>query len=952
VINYPTVLIKYRSLTNNLNVGVYRNSTGPKGRFIEVNPAFLSMFGYKSKSELSEIHVADLYKNPDDRNKFRTEILKHGFVKNWEVELVKKDGTPFFVSASAVAVRDKFGRALYFDGIVEDLSLRTNMESTLKQVNESLKKDIVMLGKAENALIEKEERYRALFDLSPTCILLEDDQGNIIEVNPAFANSMGYEAQELIGKNIRLLAHPDAFEQIDENINKIFSGKQLKHIVRNLKKDGTEVFMELNERIITLPDGKKGIICVSEDITEQLNSEKELSKQHVISERQREFNEALLSAIPIPVFYKDADGKYLGCNKAFAEQLGVSQLEIYGKTAHEVWNTEHARTYHERDMDLLKSAKKQEYEWKVVDKNSNDRHVIFSKDVFRDEKGNVAGIVGTYMDITEREQTETALKESEEKFRIMAEEISDGISITVDGINYWMNKAFAGIFGYEKAELENKSTEFVIATECISDFNSQLQDRLKSANESSLFEITGKKKDGSRITIEVNTKLIDFENKKAVLLVIRDISRRKSAEKAMLHSETSYRGLFNSTSDAIYIQDKNGVFQDVNEGAIKMYGYPREELIGKTPEFLSPPGKNDLEKTLKHVELAFQGMPQKFEFWGLAKNGRVFPKEVKLNKGYYFGKEVIIAFAQDITERKLTEQHLMEAKEKAEESDRLKSAFLANMSHEIRTPMNAMIGFTQLLTEFESNPEERENYISLIQGSCNDLLGLIDDIIDISKIEAGQFKIFKSDYFVDNILSDLSVSFIEYLKTKEDKKHLQIIYKKPDDLQKVIVHTDYNRIKQIFRNLISNAIKFTDKGSIEFGYYLEKIDKITQIKFYIKDTGIGIPEEKVDLVFESFRQVHQTKSRIYGGTGLGLAISKKLVELLGGKIWVESTFGKGSTFYFSMPYKKIVSKKDVPSRKPEKRTSVKYQWNNKKILVVEDNDQSYIFFEKILLVAV
>jgi len=256
--------------------------------------------------------------------------------------------------------------------------------------------------------------------------------------------------------------------------------------------------------------------------------------------------------------------------------------------------------------------------------------------------------------------------------------------------------------------------------------------------------------------------------------------------------------------------------------------------------------------------------------------------------------------AREKIQRKLEEEQILlrEAKEKAEESDRLKTAFLANMSHEIRTPMNSIIGFSDLLSDDEITKEEKNNYIAHINTAGNSLLNLINDILDIAKIEAGQIIITKSDCDINALLNELYLTFIQQ-KEKLDKKELTIIYN--DQPSKThTIYTDPQRLKQILTNLLGNALKFTEKGFIEFGVDLVSADKYM---FFVKDTGIGISPENQQLIFKRFSQVDGSHTRNYGGTGLGLSISKNLVELMGGKLWVDSIQGQGSTFYFTLPLK-------------------------------------------------
>jgi signal transduction histidine kinase len=254
---------------------------------------------------------------------------------------------------------------------------------------------------------------------------------------------------------------------------------------------------------------------------------------------------------------------------------------------------------------------------------------------------------------------------------------------------------------------------------------------------------------------------------------------------------------------------------------------------------------------------------------------------------------------QRTAELEETNRQLLVSKEKAEESDRLKTAFLSNMSHEIRTPMNAILGFAHLLNEPGINKEIMDSYIEIITSKGNSLLKIIDDIIDISKIDANEIEIKKQNCNIDNLINDLQKSFNAVLKTnKKDNIVLKaIIPEKEDDL---VIQTDPYRLNQILTNLIDNAIKFTRSGTVEYGYEVETVNHWKKVIFFVKDTGIGISEEKLNIIFTRFRQIDESHTREFGGTGIGLAISKKLVELLGGKLEVESIVGKGSKFYFSI----------------------------------------------------
>lgn len=300
-----------------------------------------------------------------------------------------------------------------------------------------------------------------------------------------------------------------------------------------------------------------------------------------------------------------------------------------------------------------------------------------------------------------------------------------------------------------------------------------------------------------------------------------------------------------------------------------------------------------------------------------------------------------------------TEKMLKEAKFEAENADKLKSAFLANMSHEIRTPMNSIIGFAGLLGDNDLTNIEREEYVDLINSSCNTLLHLIDDILDISKIEAGQLNIVHGKINVRNFLQELYVTFKE-VNTNNNEDKVKFELQIPSSIENLIIESDEIRLKQIISNLLNNSIKFTQEGKIELGVTL--IDKIKNhvrrkyIKFYVKDTGIGLDKQTMDVIFDRFTKIESDNNKLYRGAGLGLTISKKLVELLEGEIWVESVLDQGSTFYITVPAPLDPhEKKEIPSGK-EKEISgnLNSQFDDKNILIVEDDPSNYELLRAIL----
>lgn len=304
----------------------------------------------------------------------------------------------------------------------------------------------------------------------------------------------------------------------------------------------------------------------------------------------------------------------------------------------------------------------------------------------------------------------------------------------------------------------------------------------------------------------------------------------------------------------------------------------------------------------------------------------------------------IIGTIQDVTDRKRSEKELIKAKDKAEESDKLKSAFLANMSHEIRTPMNAIIGFSQLLNIGSLTPDRQKEYTEIIIKKGKLLITLIDDIIEVSKFQSGQLTITKSECNLNALMNELFLQFNQKI-SQLGKENIVLRLAVDDFNTPFVIFTDPGRLQQVIANLLSNAVKFTDKGNIDFGF---KRDQENRLHFFVHDTGIGIPKDKLRVIFNRFRQVEETATRRFGGSGLGLTISKGIIELLGGKIWAESNLHKGSSFYFNLPLETVpVTEAEQVVEEPAQEIS-NFNWKDKVILVAEDEEVNYKFLETVL----
>ncbi|OYT17899.1 MAG: hypothetical protein B7C24_00030 [Bacteroidetes bacterium 4572_77] len=491
---------------------------------------------------------------------------------------------------------------------------------------------------------------------------------------------------------------------------------------------------------------------------------------------------------------------------------------------------------------------------------------------------------------------EIALK-NEQKFRNYVEQNS-AIMFAIDPKNMkitFANYAAAKFYGYSQSKMQELYI-YDIHTLSKKEIKAQMAAALK--NHSNRFHFIHKHKNGKLLDVLVNASPIKHDGSHAMLVIIQDISDELKTKKELEKSHHTYKNILDSITDAVYVQDKNGKFVFVNKTVKDLYNYEQEDVIGKNPEYLSAPLKNNLEDIRAKIRKAYNGEPQTFEFWGLTKTGEIFPKQVMVSPGYFFDKKVTIAVSRDIRKQKTITEELFVAKMKAEESDQLKSAFLANMSHEIRTPMNAILGFSELLKDEELPLIDKNQCVNIINKSGNHLLSLINDLMDISKIHANQMKVARSKFHLNEFLYDCIEIFQQELIDKEREEDIQLVLSFGLMDQEDILYTDRTRLQQIITNLIGNAIKFTEKGKIHISYYL----KDTFLLFTVQDEGIGIAPENISGIFHRFNQAKPNINEKYGGTGLGLAISKACTEMLGGKISCKSKENEGTSMSFSIPF--------------------------------------------------
>ncbi|MGB0882260.1 MAG: PAS domain S-box protein [Vicingaceae bacterium] len=519
------------------------------------------------------------------------------------------------------------------------------------------------------------------------------------------------------------------------------------------------------------------------------------------------------------------------------------------------------------------------------------------------------------------------------KIKMAIEQSESSIVITnaKNEIEY-VNPFFEKLSGYSFKEVKGKNPKLIRSNHTTSLTYKNMWETLNTKGKWK-GEICNKKKNGDLFWENVNISTIKDSQGNATnyVAVKDDITAQKELAHILKRKEKEYKQIVESANDVIYRSDENGKFKYANPLLSKISEYSNTELMKMhLLDLVDSDYKKDVEKFYRNQFLNLQANSYK-EFIIKSKSGkRIWLGQnvqavIKNNKVISF-----TSVARDITEIKEIQNELVHAKEIAEDSARSKEMFLANMSHEIRTPMNAIIGMTNLLTESKLSQKQKE-YLNAIQTSGDNLLVIINDILDISKIESGKLEVEKIDFNIKELLSNTKKS----IQLKAEEKDLIFSLNIQEEIPNILI-SDPVRLNQILINLLGNSIKFTNSGKIELNCSLiKKVSNSATIKIEVIDTGVGINSKKIDKIFESFSQEDESTTRKFGGTGLGLSISKQLVELLGGKLNVESEIGKGSNFYFTLNLP-IGEKKEK-----KKKIIINTETNplkNKRILLVEDNE--------------
>ena len=666
-----------------------------------------------------------------------------------------------------------------------------------------------------------------------------------------------------------------------------------------------------------------GITVFVTDITERVKAENKVKNS------EDKFATVFKNAPVLLSISKVETGEYVDVNDKFIEVSGFNKSEVIGKTSIEIgWLKSEDRKKILEEFN--EKGKVNEMELHLKKKNNEEVICLFNGEIINIDGTNY--LLSLARDITNRKKIEQELKINEERFRILTENSLTGVYIIENDVFSYVNPALLKMYDYQLKEVIGESPlNFALAEDhalVIENMSKRVFDNEKISQ----YEFRGLRKDGSILNLMVLGITIEIGTRKLLVGNILNFTELKKAEERLKLSEQKYRSIFENVQDVFYEVSVEGKILEVSPSIelVSKGQYNQSDFIGKIIyDFYAD--INTREVFINKIKK--EGSVIDFEIELINKDGSFIPCSVsaKILFDETGNPNKIIGTMRDITERKKANSELVIAKEKAEESDRLKTSFLHNISHEVRTPMNAIIGFSQILNDPTTPDEERTYFLEIISESTKQLLAIINDIISIATLEAGQERVHLEEV---NLNKDIRLVY-EQFAPKTKAMNVSLRYDVPLHDKNAVIFTDNTKFVQILTNLIGNAIKFTKEGAVSFGYTV----KGALVEFYVKDSGIGIPENMFDEIFQRFRQVETGDARQFGGNGLGLSISKAYVELLGGEMWLTSELGKGTTFYFTIPHNTTIIEDSI---------EIDTAKSLKTILIAEDDDSNFMLLEIML----
>ncbi|PLW97770.1 MAG: hypothetical protein C0593_07685 [Marinilabiliales bacterium] len=813
-------------------------------------------------------------------------------------------------------------------------------------------------------------------------------EGKFVYANEKIQQISGYSEQDLLQRHFFDIIHPEDQQIVKERgMKRVNTGEGIiSYTLRLIAKDGSVRYTRISADRIIL-DGETYVLGFSFDATKQALIEQELETSKKKLTQETTFLDELINASPEAIVITDAYHIIKRINPAFTELYGYSTQEAVGKNINTLIAKNEELTEAENISEQIVNGKRQSKDSIRYHKNGNKIHVsILGAPVYI--KKELVAVYGIYRDISSRYKYQEDILKSQQEMAMLMKNMP-GIIYKCSYDESWTMRYLSSgceyLTGYKPEELiDNRVAAFVdLILEADREPLKNLIDNTINQNMpwEAIYRIHTRhrgiiwvrevghsvKNDSGEIEY-LEGFISDYTEQhkayayKNVLFEISDLTIQATSPAELYHgihrrldkvmdTRNFFIALYDGEKDSIrlvYLADEKDSFGEYPAGKT-LTGYlikQGKSLLTDEEQILKLQDIGEVDMVGSPCE-SWLGVPLQIDHEII---GAIVVQSYE--KGFRFTLEdqQLLEFVSEhvaiAIQRINYEEDLKRAKEQAEESDTLKSSFLANMSHEIRSPMNAILGFAELLKESDLEPELAEEYLNIVIKRSKDLMVLIDEIIDLSKIDAGIFKLNNSDILVNDLLKELH-AFYQLEKKKREREQLDIRLNLPQEYNNTVMHIDVPRLNQVFNNLVINAMKFTKEGYIEIGYTIKK----NVISFYVHDTGIGIPKDKQSIIFERFRQADESHTREYQGTGLGLSITKAILEKMGGRIWVESMPQKGSTFHFSLPLEETLFFPNKPENNIQEQFTTKSEGiphSDILILVAEDDITNYRFLETLL----
>jgi PAS domain S-box-containing protein len=871
--------------------------TDTEGNIQYVNPAFTAMTGYTSEEAVGQNpRILKSGRHPVALYEKLWNTIRCGRVWHGEMINRRKDGTFYHEEMRITPVEDSHGKISSYIAIKHDVT--------------------------EQRAAEEAHRFLvAIVESSKNAIIPFTPEGIILTWNRGAEILFGYSAGEAIGKHVSMLVASERLPGLSGITEQVLQGHavpQYEGLCR--RKDGRKFYVSLMASPIKDSAGDvTAISTIVRDISERREAEQALTLLASIVESSDD-----------AIYGVDLDGTIVSWNHGAEALFGYSNQEIIGKNAAILAPPDRCDEVRQRLDSIKQGLIINSFETVRQGKDGRRVYVSLSTSPIRNAAGEVVGASGSARDISKRLLAERKLRESEERFRGVFEHAPVGICVTgLDDCLIQVNAAFCQMLGYSEQELLETTWRDLTHPD---DREATLQRRKQLQCEPGLCLEVEKRylhRTGKVVWTSIRTMLVQGSDGGPSYFVVHveNITERKRANEALRNSEDKFRELAENIHEVFWMMSPAAdEILFISPAYEQVWGRSCASLYQNPMSWAEAIHPDDQERAHFLFAKRMRGELVDSEYRIRTPDGRekwvrdrAFP--IRDQAGQVIR---VVGLAEDITERKRYEEELIRAREDADAANRAKSGFLANMSHEIRTPMNGVIGMTGLLLDSDLSSKQR-HYAEVINRSAQSLLQLINDILDFSKIEAGKLEIDSRDFN----LHDLVDGFACVMAGRADEKQLEFVCAVAPDVP-VLLQGDPGRLHQVLVNMVGNAIKFTHHGEVVAQVSLISESQTEAVlRFAVRDTGIGIPQDKQQLIFSSFTQADSSTTRQYGGTGLGLAISKQLVEFMGGEIGVKSKPDEGSEFWFTIPLAKQLEtgQLETPSARVQGR----------RILVVDDN---------------